>query len=201
MKHAIIAGSLLLASSASFAATNLVQNGSFEDYVLSNGHWTVLQSTSTWNSSGNNQGFEIQRNAAGAAQDGKILVELDSHNLHPTHSHPANYKSNSDIWQMISTTAGNLYDISFWYSPRPGVAAASNGLKAFWGNTEIASLQPSGTGLHQTSWTNWTGTFMATASNTKLRFAAFGTEDTLGTYLDNVSVTLHQVSPVPEPET
>lgn len=199
MKHAIIAGSLLLASSASFAATNLVQNGSFEDYTLGNGQWTVLKNTPTWNST-SGQGFEIQRNAAGAAQNGNILVELDSHNLHQAHK-PANFHSNSNIWQNLNTTVGSLYDISFWYSPRPGVATASNGLKAFWGNSLIASLQPTGSGLNQTTWTNWTGTFMATASNTKLSFEAFGAEDTRGTYLDNVSVTLHQVAPVPEPET
>lgn len=169
------------------ATVNLVVNGSFENAPgLGLNSWTVYAGSSLpgWTST-SGAGIEVQSGVAGQAADGHNLVELDSHN-------------NSNMWQDIATVAGHEYEFSFAYSGRPGVSAASNRVGYSFGDI-VGSITAKGS-----SATVWNyqpfATFVATASTTRLSFWAMGNSDSLGGYVDDVSVT-DLTAPVPEPET
>lgn len=163
---------------AAFAthAQNIVANGSFESDVQAPGSWAIYNSLIGWTGVPD---VELRNNVAGTAQDGVNYVELDT-----TH--------NSAIQQQISGTG--LYELSFWYSARPGVASGSNGLDFSLGNLSGSVLQTA-TGGSVNSWQHYTG-LVALGGSTTLQFSASGASDSLGGSLDNISVTA-----VPEPAT
>jgi hypothetical protein len=101
--------------------------------------------------------------------------------------------------QLIADTySTELYTLSFWYSPRPGVAETSNGIEVYWDGDLLGSTI-TGTTTGSTFWTEYTFSFYGTdQAETSLMFSAVGTSDSFGGYLDNVSLT---ASPVPEPAT
>lgn len=155
------------------AATTFTTN--FDSYAQCNGCWTVVQNVEGWTTL-SGAGIELQHNAAGAPQSGINLVELDSYN-------------NSAMGRTVS--AGN-YVLNFFYSPRPGVGSASNIIDVKIGDTLLGSI--TGNGREQTNWTNYTYNFNIGSAQT-LSFAARGTNDSLGGYIDTVSLQ----SAVPEP--
>lgn len=157
-----------------FAATNIVSNGSFEDPSLGFGTWSVYPSITGWTTT-SGSGIEIQNHAAGDPSDGDQLVELDSF-------------SNSGMKQTLNTASGYIYTISFDYSPRPGVSASSNGIDVYWDGNLIASITADGG--PNTIWTTYPYPVTATGSSTDLEFVATGTNDSLGGYLDSVSLVL-----------
>ncbi|RTL42872.1 MAG: PEP-CTERM sorting domain-containing protein [Burkholderiales bacterium] len=173
---------LLAATSFAHAgAVNLLTNGGFESTLVSNGSWINTASIAGWTrTAGPGTGFEIRNNVAGAAQEGRNFIELDTN-------------GNTTIAQSLSTlTAGTTYDLSFWYSPREGVAASSNGIDVFWNGLLLDSV----TGLGARSgnvWSQYQYQVVAKAGTNVLSFAATGTSDGYGGGLDNVSLS------VPEP--
>jgi hypothetical protein len=148
------------------------------------GGYTTVSMADGWTGGGylgvDNNGIELQNNAAGApAPDGgSVFVELDTY-------------ANSSMSRTI--TAG-AYDLSFLYSPRPGNPASSNGIQLLLDGVLVT---PPGTvtadGGGSTSWSTVTANFTVTGDTT-LTFAAVGTSDSYGGYVDNISLT-----PVPEP--
>ena len=113
LKSAIIAAAVASVFSVSAqAATDLVTNGSFEADLQGAGSWNIYSGLTGWSLS-SGSGIELRNNVAGASQDGVNYVELDS-------------GGNSAISQTLITVASQLYDVSFWYSPREGVSAESN---------------------------------------------------------------------------
>ena len=94
-------------------------------------------------------------------------------------------------------TGYGLYNLSFWFSAREGVAAGSNGLGFTFGGLSGQVLTttagaPVGTG---NVWQQYTGLVRLNGTETLL-FYASGRSDSVGGSLDNVSVT----TAVPEPE-
>jgi len=170
------AAALVLAAPLASNASILV-NGSFEQPGLSSG-WTILSGMPGWQASA--AGVEIRRNAAGTAQDGFIFVELDT-------------TVNSAIWQDVSTQGGHDYVLSGYYSPRIGVALASNDVEVLWNGSRLTTLTGSGAGLSDHAWRQFSFTVRGTGSD-QLRFAAAGTSDSLGGSLDNITLMA-----VPEP--
>lgn len=178
------------------ASTNLIVNGSFEDISaspgvqqLANGTWNVFSTIPGWTTFAG-AGIEVRNNIAGIAQDGSQFVELDSHGVNP----------NSTMQQAISTISGQSYSLSFWYSPRPSTAnrpTDTNNLSVLWnGTTLLPTLSgTNNTGTH--NWQQYSYTVVGTGATDTLRFAAFGTQDTYGGSLDNVSL----ITAVPEPGT
>jgi Protein of unknown function (DUF642)/PEP-CTERM motif len=163
--------------------TNIVTNGSFENPQLNKNTWGVFNSIEGWNRDGAGSGIEVQNNAAGSAFDGNQLVELDSHGV-------------SGIFQNLATVVGQKYKLEFAFSPRPGVA--DNILNVKWGGVLVDTLKASGVGLGNTMWKTFTYDLIATSTTTRLSFDNFGERsDSLGTYLDKVSVSAVQA--VPEP--
>jgi hypothetical protein len=166
---------LALASLPSLANANLVTNGSFEADAQANGTWGIYSNLTGW--TGVNE-VELRNNVAGVASDGVNYVELDT-------------TANNSIFQMISTTAGSVYDLSFDYSPREDVSSQSNPIRAFWNGSLLTQITGSGIGKTGNNWYTVSFSVIGTGLD-KLAFSAAGVSDTVGGSLDNVSL-------VPEP--
>jgi hypothetical protein len=177
---------LAVALAASFGVahagpTNLVVDGSFEDQAQAAGSWNVYNKINGWTTV-SGSGIELRDQVAGNAFDGKNYVELDSYN-------------NSAMAQTLTTTAGSLYTLSFAYSARAGVDAASNPIEVLWNGLSVATVTGSGLGQSGNVWSTFNYAVTGTGSDV-LTFRAMGTNDSVGGSLDAVSV-----SAVPEAST
>jgi hypothetical protein len=119
-------------------------------------------------------GIEVQsRGVAGRAFSGQNLVELDS-------------TRNSSMWLDLPR---GRYTVSYWYSPRPNVGDDSNIIALSWhdslGGAELDRV--SGDGGRQTLWQRREVTFRGEGG--RLSFAAAGRSDSLGGYLDDITIT------------
>ncbi|MFA6179344.1 MAG: FxDxF family PEP-CTERM protein [Candidatus Methylopumilus sp.] len=171
---------LVLAISPSLANANLLINGSFEAESQAAGTWGIYANLTGW--TGQND-IELRNNVAGTASEGVNFVELDT-------------TKNNSMFQVVSTTAGLTYNLSFDYAARAGVTSASNPIKAFWNGIELVKATGSGIGKTGNNWVTLDFEVIATG-NDKLTFSAVGTSDSYGGSLDNVVLT----SAVPEPST
>jgi hypothetical protein len=169
---------LALTSLPMLANANLVTNGSFEADVQANGTWGIYSNLTGWIGASE---VELRNNVAGIASEGVNYVELDT-------------TSNNSIFQMISTTVGDVYDLSFDYSPRMGVSSQSNPIQAFWNGSLLTQVTGSGVGKTGNNWYTLSFSVIGTGSD-KLTFSAAGISDSFGGSLDNVNL----VSLVPEP--
>ncbi len=151
----------------------LVVNGSFEQPKLGSG-WKSFKSIPGWIAK---QGdIEIQHGVAGTPQHRKQLVELDAHN-------------SSAIYQDINTQTGKAYRIIFFFSARPGTAAGDNKLQVSWGDRVIDTID-AGAGGKDTVWKKYTYAVGACRDKTQLEFKDVGKSNSLGSYIDHVSVKL-----------
>jgi hypothetical protein len=180
LKRAAAIAFALAAFSASNASADLIVNGGFEDPVIANNSFSYLPSIPGWTLA-SGPAIEIQNHVAGSPFAGQQFVELDS-------------SANSSMYQDLTTVAGQTYRLSFVYSPRPGVAESSNGIDVQWDGSDLGVIKQTGIGHPDTVWTLHSFDLLATSSTTRLQFTAVGTSDSLGGYLDAVSVNA-----VPEP--
>ncbi len=141
------------------------------------GTYTTVSSADGWTAGAN--GIELQNHVAGdpAAAGGNVFVELDTF-------------ANSS---MSRTVAAGTYTLSYLYSPRPGISSASNIIDVSVNGALLG--EQTGTGGSVTDWSAITSTFTVSAPAT-LTFAAGGASDSLGGYVDNITLTA-----VPEPAT
>ncbi|KLN59811.1 hypothetical protein WH96_15615 [Kiloniella spongiae] len=156
-----------------------VLNGSFEDgHTLSGANWDVFEDLSdgSWSNGGVGQpGFEIQHgNVAGPAQHGDALLELDAH-------------ENSIAQQDISgMTAGEDYVLTFHYRPRVDNGTDTDDVVIKWNGVTVEDVTstdaPGG-------WIKFTVVVTAGAGTNNLAFEGAGTNESLGGYIDNVSIT------------
>jgi hypothetical protein len=152
-------------SFASFDDLGGGPSASFFDVAVADG-WTAGVGT-----------IEIQHDGiAGDPFSTPNLVELDS---------------NGNSTMFFNLGAGT-YTVDWFYSPRPGVGADSNGITLSLGGNLLDSIALSGVGNTNTVWGHRSVTF--TTGGGPLTFAAVGTSDSLGGYLDNITITA-----VPEP--
>lgn len=178
-------GLLIAAPAMAVAPSNLIVNGSFEATAQANGSWAIYNMVAGW-STASGSGIEVRNNFVGTAFDGSNFVELDGY------ADPANTVMQQTL---LTTTAGQLYNLSFFYSGRPGVAdAATNGMAVAWNGITLTTLADSGGSQH-----NWraVGLQVTGTGNDVLSFSATGMNDSYGGSLDNVSLT----AAVPEPGT
>lgn len=164
------------------ANANLIMNGSFEEFDIPSNSFQVFQSIPGWTKTFGN-GIEIQDNVAGSPYEGDQFVELDAF-------------ANSGMEQFINTVAGLTYTLDFAFSARPRVPETSNGIDVLWDGSFLANITADGTGLIDTDWTIQTFLVTATSASTSLEFRATGTSDSLGGYIDSVSLV---AATVPEP--
>ena len=176
---AALALSTTLAAAAP-AHANLVVNGSFEADAIAAGTYAIFPTITGWTGTPD---IELQNRVAGSPFAGNQLVELDT-------------TRNSGMYQDIATTPGATYAIHFQYSPRAGIAASSNGIEVLWNGVTLATIALSGLGNGDTVWSGYDFSGFASGALSRIEFRATGTSDSLGGYLDNVSVAA-----VPEPMT
>ena len=176
---------IAFAGVASIANANLITNGDFESNVgLSNGAWGVYGSIDGWNTL-SGPGIEIQKNTIVTAQSGSQYVELDSY-------------SNSSMYQAITgLTIGQSYDLDFWYHTRTNNGGNDNGINVYWGASAPGDLQLAISDLVSSQtyeWVEYSTNLVASAETMFLTFSAVGLNNSLGGFID--SVTLNEV---PEP--
>lgn len=161
---------LLLPASPAQAVVVLASD--FESVRAPGGGWrgyAVVAAAEGW--TGGPAGIEVQTgDIAGLAHSGRNLVELDS-------------VRNSSMWVALPR---GRYTVSYWYSPRPTVGADSNGISLLLGDTLLD--QVSGDGGRQTQWRQREVAFRSDGG--PLRFAATGRSDSLGGYLDDITITM-----------
>jgi len=179
---------LLLSSVALLANASLITNGDFEDDVgLTGNNWGVYNSVNGWTTF-SGAGIEIERNTIVTAQSGSQYVELDSHN-------------NSSMFQQLTgLTVGESYLLSFWYHARTNNGDNDNGIDVSWGASAPGALQLAiaNETLQSTNsaWIEKTLSLFATQSTMYLTFSATGLNNSLGGFIDNVSLT--KAASVPE---
>ena len=126
--------------------------------------------------------IELQNHVAGnpAADGGQVFAELDA-----------------DFNSAMSRQIGpGTYDLSFLYSPRPGNPFDSNGIIVSLDGNELTQISLSGTSSNDTAWSKINLQRFTVSGTGTLRFAASGTSDSLGGYVDNITL-----ASVPEPAT
>lgn len=162
---------------------DVVINGSFEEgHNLGNNKWGVFQNLGSWTIDRDQRdaGIEVQNGQrigglAPAAGDAK--VELDAH------AKNGFSESDTHLYQELSVKENGTYLITFSYSPRAGAVGTSSGVTVIWDGQEIAELTAS-----QVGWVEYKFVVSSTQDLAKIEFVAHEDNNTLGGYLDNVSI-------------
>jgi hypothetical protein len=162
---------------------NLVVNGSFERPVIPSGSTHPFPSIRGWRLAFGPD-IEIQNHAAGAPARGQQFVELDS-------------DASSGIWQKVATRPGRLYRLQLYFSPRPGTSAAENVLVVHWRKLVVARISADGRRLRDTDWKMYAFKVRAIHAKTRIELADGGISDSVGTYVDRVTVTPWRGYPEP----
>lgn len=179
-RYLVAAGAASLLFSTPALATTFVDDWEDTDYNGSPGY-VVLANYSDWTTTAGS-GIEVQYDGvAGQAHSGTQLVELDSH-------------VNSAMTYDFGLDAG-WHTLTFWYSDRINTAADTNGIDVLLNGTSIYSVA-GGAGGGATNWIQHSHTFNANLGD-DLTFAALGTSDSLGGYIDDLELS----AAVPEPGT
>jgi hypothetical protein len=169
----VIAGCAIAAPAAK---ATLVFSTNFDTVAVAPGTFTFVNSVEGWTATTGT--IELQNNVAGTPFSQPNLVELDSN-------------QNSAMARTVGTSVPGL--LTFEYSPRPGIAASSNGIEVRLDGVPVFSIAQSGIGNADTVWSLQS---VVLPAGNSLEFAAIGTSDSLGGYLDNISLQT-----VPEPGT
>lgn len=181
MKKFFAAVLFLAAGAATAGPVELITNGSFEKNGVAANSWTIKAALDGWTVGA--KGAEVRNNVAGAAQDGRNYLELDT-------------TVNSWISQTIDTVNGGKYNLSFYYAPRENTGAATNGIDVLWNGGLLKHVEQDNFSA-KTNWFKVDLSMFAVGSLSNLSFKASGASDGYGGSLDNVSLT----SAVPEPAT
>lgn len=157
---------------------NLVVNGSFEVNSVASRANGYVRNLLGWTSSAG--AVEVWNSLYGwIAASGSSWIELD-----------ALSSSHDEVRQQVAgTTAGRRYVLTYRYSPRPGVGAASNRFNLLWNGAVVDTQSPSGTGITTPAWTTRTVTVVARGHDV-LAFAETGTDDSMGVLIDAVELQL-----------
>ena len=189
----ISAGSALLLAAPSVAsaqscrnmAGNIVLNCSFELGIVKNGADYPNATVSNWTSLGNASSgtFERWTNSFNgfASKDGSSHLELQ-------------VNSPTAIQQILGTTSGTQYTLSFWAANRPRGVNGYSQIDVYLNNVLLTST---GRIAPTYQWFNFTQTFVATGPSSTIKFSSMGNQNSHGDFLDNVSVV--GTSTVPEP--
>jgi len=184
----------------------LITNGSFETPVVTNpAQWDIFGPsipgwTATWMPGSGDEQYppqiELQNGVNGwLAQDGQQYTEMDTDWDGPGGG-INNEAASIRLAQTLSTVPGRQYTVSFWTSPRPGLDTSENQTQVWWDGVLQDTVIEDGTSNANTVWTHHSYTLTATGTTTGLAFADVGTADSLGAFLDNVSV--RALCPPPE---
>ena len=162
---------------------NVVVNGSFERPFVAARSTHPFPAIPGWRLAFGPD-IEIQNHVVGDPARGRQFVELDS-------------DASSGIWQKVPTTPGRLYRLQVYFSPRPGTSAAENILVVHWRRYVIGTISANGLGLRNTHWTMYAFKVRAIRTSTRIELADVGISDSIGTFVDGVSLTPWRGHPWP----
>jgi hypothetical protein len=163
----LIAIALAIASTAAVAEPqNLVKNPGFELGVQD---WTY-------------RGF--QRTTSGPDQNRMLTLCVGVGCLN-------NLGAGAFLGQQITTTPGQLYDLSFW----TGTGSGPGEFSVYWNGLLVGDQSLDTLSIAQHSYTS----LLATSDTAYLEI--HGRDDPAHMWIDDVSVVQHVVSTVPEPQT
>lgn len=134
--------------------------------------------------------LELQKGILGGPSEGYQHAELDSDCNGPITNARSGEKSSVGISQILTTSENNDYKITFAYKARPDLPLQTNGLIVTWNDGTIANNLE----FSKKSWKYTSITVPGINGQTKLSFEDTGESDSLGTFLDDVSVI-----PIPKP--
>lgn len=154
-------------------ANNLVVNGSFEDTPVQADSTAVYSRIKGWTQL-SGAGFRVDRRSAtiDQAADGSALVELDV------------YGKNATIYQNVDTITGQTYTLSVDFTNN-GRDQLSTEVDVFWEGQKVDRL--TGGGLNR--WKNYQFQVEGGDRNVStLAFRSVGQVDSVGGFIDNISV-------------
>jgi hypothetical protein len=193
--YGLTAGVLFWMIASSASATPLLVNGDFDDDMgLTGTAWKVYDSILGWTKGDGTSGIEVQQNTIVTAQSGDQYVELDSN---------GGVDTNSSMYQTVFLDAGE-YTLDWWYHARTNNGSDDNGIEAYLSDLNNVWTFNIGSVSSKASeqsdvWEQISWTFTITSSDTyNLWFAAYGLDNSLGGFVDSVSLTATEV---PEPAT
>jgi hypothetical protein len=159
---------------------DLIINGSFEeDLGLGENRWGLYNEIPGWKADLENQNAPIEvqygiRIGGIAPSHGRAKLELDSDTKD---GHDAN---DAHVYQDIQTDGARTYLLSFDYAPR---TAGSSPFEVYWDGELIAEVNED-----ILQWYTMEIEVDGTDSETRLEFRALSDGDSLGAYLDNISL-------------
>lgn len=174
---------------------NLISNGGFESpdvtnasgwQLYANGDVNLDWAVSWVNPDGNepeDANLELHGGVNGwLPYEGSQYAELDT-----DYGSPAGGAASVEISQEIDTVPGVTYEVSYAFSPRPDTALGENKLE-LWVDGVLEQNQGPLAGGGANSWTTHTYSFEAENETTTIAFKDEGTPNSVGTFLDAVSV-------------
>ena len=165
------------ASTVGGTGENLIINGDFENNPLNNTGWNVFDSIVGWTSPVGLVEVQESNFQTGNAQ-GNAVVELDSHGAN----------SNATIQQVVEITDAGTYTLSVDYAAR-GSNFSTNGFDIIVNGEVVSQVRPNTSGF-QTE----TVELELAAGDAVIQFRGAGTQDTIGTVIDNVELRSTSVS-------
>jgi hypothetical protein len=175
----ILLGTVAALALASSAQSAVIISSNFDSIPVAPGTFVIIPFAEGWTATAGD-GIEVQNHAAGDPLSETNLVELDS--------------NNNSAMSLFNLAPGD-YVLDFFYSARPNIPASSNGIDVLLNGSSIFNI--TGDGGSGTNWLAQHVEFSLLAPTT-LTFAAVGTSDSLGGYLDNITLS---TAAVPEPGT
>jgi len=206
---AAVSSAILLSALPALAETELIANGGFEEPIVgAPEQWDIYITSEVpgWNIEWRpdipteynrfqrpDPKLELHAGVNGwLASEGGQYAELDTDWDGPggsLNNEPASVK----IYQDIPTADGEEYTLSFSFSPRPGTPAGDNVLEIWWDGVMVDSISRAGNS--QTDWSDHQYVLTATGPTTRVAFVDMGTANSLGTFLDDVSVIYEEEEP------
>ena len=188
--------------------TELVVNGGFElPEVTNQQNWDVFPSGSTgmgwsvdWVRTGGHEpdpaNMELHERVNGwNPNSGSQHTELDS-----DWGGPTDPQSGEDasvvLYQDLITKIGSKYTVRLWTSPRPSQGTAENKTEVKLGGTVLDTIVEDGSTFPSTVWTEHVYTFTATSGVSRLEITDRGNGNSLGGFVDDVSVKEDCISEV-----
>ncbi len=174
---------------------NLFENGGFENPTLSGGWNIYADGTSglAWDvewqaGSGDETPAKAELQQIYSAHSGEQYLELDSDFDGPGGS-ISNEAASTRISQTITTVPGQEYEISYFYSARPGYGMDDNKVGLYIdGFPWDLSVTTNGVGDSDTNWYQKTNNFTADSTSHTITFADLGDANSFGMFLDDVRV-------------
>ena len=179
----------------------LIANGGFEEPVVDNdAGWNIFDNGISWlvewlspnGDATDPASLELHGGVNGwLPSEGNQYAELDGDYEGP--GGDSGEPASTEISQTIDTIPGETYTLKWDFSPRPGTVESENDLLVKVDGLEVENNE--GVGGNQTNWTSHSYSFVATDDETEIAFADDGPANSVGTFVDNVSLMCEPETP------